>query len=93
MDAAGIILSGALVASALAFGLALFDKARARRPGRRVPEATLLLAALLGGSPGLVAGMLAARHKVRKRSFLAKLLLVVSAQAAALWLALATGLL
>lgn len=71
--------------SALGFALAAWDKARARRGGRRVPEATLLLVALAGGSPGLLAAMLLVRHKTRKASFLAALAVVLLAQGLALW--------
>ena len=46
------------------------DKAKAKRDKRRVPEATLVLMALLGGSIGGIAGMWACRHKTRHFSFL-----------------------
>jgi len=49
----------------LAFGLMGFDKGQAKRGGRRVPERTLFLAALLGGSPGAILGMWTFRHKTR----------------------------
>ena len=48
-----------------AFFLMGWDKGRARRGARRVPEKTLFLAALLGGSVGAVLGMKLFRHKTR----------------------------
>jgi uncharacterized membrane protein YsdA (DUF1294 family) len=45
------------------------DKRLAVRKRRRVPEATLLLLALLGGSAGGVLGMLCFRHKTRHKLF------------------------
>lgn len=65
--------------------LTVLDKARARRGGARTPERTLLAWALLGGSPGLVLGMLLARHKTAKPSFLAKTALVLATHAVLAW--------
>ncbi|MFO1533630.1 MAG: DUF1294 domain-containing protein [Thermoplasmatota archaeon] len=79
------ILAWVATASALAFLLAVSDKARARRGRRRVLERVLLGVAFAGGSPGLVLGMLSARHKVRKGTFLLGLAIVVALQAAVLW--------
>ena len=45
------------------------DKAKAKRDKRRVPEATLFLMALLGGSIGGIAGMYCFRHKTKHMSF------------------------
>lgn len=45
------------------------DKSRAKRSKRRVPEATLFLMALLGGSIGGIAGMYTFRHKTKHMSF------------------------
>lgn len=58
----------------LAINLAAFcvygaDKRRARRDAWRIPEKTLFLLALLGGSLGALAGMHAFHHKTRKWYF------------------------
>jgi len=51
--------------NALTFFFYWFDKRAARRHGmRRVPEATLLMAGFLGGTPAALVG-----HKTRKTSF------------------------
>ena len=63
-----------LVAYILAFGLITFltygyDKFRAVRHGRRVPEPALQLLSVLGGALGGWAGMLVWRHKTQHTSF------------------------
>ena len=45
------------------------DKSKAKRVKRRVPEATLFLMALIGGSIGGIAGMYCFRHKTKHMSF------------------------
>ncbi len=59
----------------LAFG---WDKLRAKRRKRRVPERRLLWLAALGGSPAAVLGRVVFGHKTRKRRFSA-LLIVIAA--------------
>ena len=49
-----------------AYGL---DKGRAKSGKWRIPERTLLLLALAGGSLGALAGMIMFRHKTRKAKF------------------------
>lgn len=49
-----------------AYGL---DKGRAKSGKWRIPERTLLLLALIGGSLGALAGMIMFRHKTRKVKF------------------------
>ncbi len=48
-----------------AFCLMGIDKRRARKHMWRIPEKTLFLAAILGGSAGAVAGMHIFRHKTK----------------------------
>ena len=53
----------------LAFAAFGIDKAKAEAGRRRIAESTLLMLALLGGSPGAYAGRAAFRHKTRKQPF------------------------
>ena len=46
------------------------DKWKAKKHAWRVPEKTLLLLALIGGSAGAIAGMMLFRHKTRKFKFI-----------------------
>lgn len=68
--------------NALALLLAIVDKVRARRGLHRIRERTLLGVAFLGGSVGLLIGMVVVRHKVRKPSFLIRLFAIVVVQSA-----------
>ena len=45
------------------------DKRRARRKAWRIPESTLFLIAVIGGSIGSIAGMYFFRHKTLHRTF------------------------
>ncbi|WP_339933247.1 DUF1294 domain-containing protein [uncultured Brevundimonas sp.] len=63
-----LVLTGLSAASLGSFGLFWFDKVRARNHGRRVPERTLLWAALFGGT-GAWLGQRLLRHKTRKQPF------------------------
>ena len=53
----------------LSFVLFGADKAKAKKGAWRIPERTLILSAVLGGSAGAMAGMCAFRHKTRHRKF------------------------
>jgi len=55
--------------SAAAFVTFGFDKWRASRSGRRVPESFLVLLGAVGGWPGGFFGMRVFRHKTAKGSF------------------------
>ncbi len=63
------------------------DKWKAKRGAWRIPEKTLFTAAVLGGTPGVIAGMQTFRHKTRHRKFKYGLPVLLALQlAAAAWL-------
>ena len=69
------------------FALYGIDKSSAKRRRRRIPEKTLLLLPLLGGSLGGLLGMYAFHHKTKHWYFRVGLPLMLLAQAALLvWL-------
>lgn len=53
----------------LAFCLMGIDKRKAIKGAFRIPEATLFIVALIGGSIGSIAGMYTFRHKTRHSAF------------------------
>jgi uncharacterized membrane protein YsdA (DUF1294 family) len=75
----GVAILAINLATFAAFG---WDKAAARRRERRIPERTLLTLAALGGSPAALLARQTLRHKTRKQSFGAWLMLIVFLQAA-----------
>ena len=65
----------------------LIDKARASGRNSRIPEATLLGLALVGGSLGALLGMYTVRHKTQKWYFKFTIPLMLAAQVAlVVWL-------
>lgn len=58
-----------LVLSVIGFVLMGRDKRLAGTGGWRIPEKTLLMIALIGGSPGVYLGMRAFRHKTKHALF------------------------
>ena len=74
----------------LTFALYGWDKWRAQRAGRRVPESRLHLLALLGGFPGAWLGMRVFRHKTRKPIFLVLIIIAALLHGGA-WTAWALG--
>lgn len=64
-----ILMIYLLIINALAFLLMLTDKQRARKNAWRIPEATLMGVAALGGSLGAVLGMRLFRHKTKHLKF------------------------
>lgn len=61
----------------LALGTFGFDKWQAQKHQWRISENTLLGISLLGGIIGAAMGMILFNHKVSKKSFLMKFILVV----------------
>lgn len=58
-----------ILVNALAFLLMLMDKQKARKNKWRIPEATLMWTAALGGSVGALLGMYTFRHKTLHKKF------------------------
>lgn len=76
-----------LLINAAAFLLMLADKRKARKNLWRIPEATLMLSAALGGSIGALAGMYTFRHKTKHPKFTIGVPAILIAQVAlAVWI-------
>lgn len=58
-----------LLINAAGFLLMMIDKQKARKNQWRIPERTLFLVALLGGSIGSLLGMRCFRHKTKHPTF------------------------
>lgn len=58
-----------ILINALSFILMLVDKLKAKRKAWRIPEATLMTAAFIGGSFGAYLGMQLFRHKTKHLKF------------------------
>jgi len=56
------------------------DKIKAKRRKWRIPEATLFLVALIGGSIGSIVGMYIFRHKTKHMSFVIGMPLILVLQ-------------
>lgn len=56
------------------------DKLKAKKRGFRIPEATLFLIAVIGGSIGSILGMYLFRHKTRHRSFIIGMPVILAVQ-------------
>lgn len=62
-----LIYAGVL--NLIGFALMGIDKLKATRRAFRIPEATLFIVALIGGSAGSILGMYLFRHKTRHLRF------------------------
>ena len=71
-----IVLGALLAINVIAFLTFGWDKLCAVRNWWRVPEANLLLLALLGGAIGAIVGQQVFRHKTRKEPFRSSLYLM-----------------
>lgn len=81
-----ILLTYLTIINAVGFSFMLVDKRRAQKKHWRIPEATLMGIAAIGGSLGSLAGMYLFRHKTKHPKFTigipAILILQVAAAAA-----------
>lgn len=64
-----LLLAYLFIVNAAGFLLMLTDKIKAKKNAWRIPEKSLLLVALLGGSLGSLLGMYAFRHKTKHPAF------------------------
>ena len=71
-----------LLINAVGFVLMLIDKWKAKHNRWRIPEATLMTVAALGGSIGNLLGMYTVRHKTKHLKFTVGIPLILVAQIA-----------
>ena len=64
-----VVIAYLVMVNLVGFWMCLWDKRRAVKNLWRIPERRFFLTAVLGGGPGVLAGMYAFRHKTRHRTF------------------------
>ena len=72
-----------IIVNAAGFLLMLVDKIKAKRNAWRIPEATLMGVAAIGGSIGALSGMYYCRHKTKHIKFTLGIPAILIAQIAA----------
>ena len=72
-----------IVINIIALLMMIADKTFAKKRVRRIPESTLMLAGVLGGSIGGIVGMYLFRHKTKHKKFTIGLPLILALQLAA----------
>ena len=77
-----LLIGWLALANLAAFCLMWSDKRRAKRDKWRIPEKTLFLSALLGGSVGAILGMRVFHHKTKHWYFVWGMPLILIAQLA-----------
>ena len=82
MEVILILAIYALVVNLIAFCMMGIDKRKARRKAFRIPESTLFVMALIGGSIGSIAGMYLFRHKTQHWYFVFGMPAILLAQLA-----------
>ena len=65
MDVITLLLEYLIAVNLIGFALMGIDKYKAKKRAFRIPEATLFIVAIIGGSIGSIFGMYAFRHKTR----------------------------
>ena len=69
MDVITLLLEYLIAVNLIGFALMGIDKYKAKKRAFRIPEATLFIVAIIGGSIGSIIGMYAFRHKTRQWYF------------------------
>ena len=75
-----ILIAYLVIINAIAFTLMLVDKIKAKKNLWRIPEATLFLMAIIGGSIGSLLGMYTFRHKTKHIKFIVGMPLILVLQ-------------
>ena len=65
MDVITLLLEYLIAVNLIGFALMGIDNYKAKKRAFRIPEATLFIVAIIGGSIGSIIGMYAFRHKTR----------------------------
>ncbi|NLE25992.1 MAG: DUF1294 domain-containing protein [Clostridiaceae bacterium] len=77
-----ILIIYILIINVAAFCISGYDKSAAINNRRRIPEKTLFLLAVIGGSVGLYASMFLFRHKTKHASFMLGIPMIIAIQLA-----------
>ena len=75
-----LLASYLLIINAVGLASMLLDKLKAKKNAWRIPERTLLLIAILGGSVGSLLGMYLVRHKTQHPKFTVGVPLILAVQ-------------
>ena len=86
MDVVLIIIIYVVMMNLVSFALMGIDKYKAKKKAWRIPEATLFLFAIFGGSIGSILGMFLFHHKTRHWYFLFGLPLILIIQLVCIYL-------
>lgn len=86
MDVVLIIITYIVMMNLVSFALMGIDKYKAKKKAWRIPEATLFLFAIFGGSIGSILGMYLFRHKTRHWYFRYGLPLILIVQLTCIYL-------
>lgn len=86
MDVVLIIIVYVVMMNLVSFALMGIDKYKAKKKAWRIPEATLFLFAIFGGSIGSILGMFLFHHKTRHWYFLFGLPLILIIQLVCIYL-------
>lgn len=81
-----ILIIYILIINVLAFCVSGYDKSAAIHNRIRIPEKSLFLLAVIGGSVGIYASMFLFRHKTKHVSFMLGIPAIIAIQIALVWL-------
>lgn len=74
------IIGYLLIINLVAFITMWSDKQKAKKKAWRIPEATLFMLAIIGGSIGSIAGMYTFRHKTKHMKFVVFMPVILAVQ-------------